>query len=540
VTGEQMRARHRWARAERQPRGEDGAILIIALIFMVVFGLTAGALLTEAQANVKNTVGIRNHETKIYGADAGLQYGLSRLRSDLTLCPNTNAGVMTLPPFTVNGRSITVTCKTIDGSTVGADGFGVITTWPTPASASSPFSLDLTNNNALRKLIGGSAFISGDVNWGPNLTLRAGDFLQETRPSTTCATGGRPAPTIGTGPTPSGQLYFENSDGSVGVGRYEFLCMDPSASPAWPDPPHSPPSSPPPAPTLAPKQIGSCTDFLPGTYTVPPTLVGTSTNYYFESGVYYFDFASPAQWTIKQGTAYGGIPSTSETRKFPVPGDGCASADTRESPNGTGVEFIFGGGSAVYLNTSGDMELFARCPTMTACQHATATAEGTPGLSLVGVPSDWPTTGPGRWDPYTGSCVLAAPCIYLYPLIDMKNGNNPDVGLHGLVYAPAGDVSLAATNDVVANILGGVVAQTLTLQSSASATGLAVSTSGGPGARTIVLTAAAPGLVNGAPPRERQVQAQAVITVQNDANRTVAVQSWRSLACAGSSGCVGQ
>ena len=104
------------------------------------------------------------------------------------------------------------------------------------------------------------------------------------------------------------------------------------------------------------------------------------------------------------------------------------------------------------------------------------------------------------------------------PLMSV-NGGDPDLVVHGMVYAPTSYLDTFATSAPEGeSFQGGLVVQKLNL----SASGLVAAVSAAPGTRSIVVTATAKG-TDGAV----DVTATAVIELDNEAPRTVRVVSWR-------------
>jgi hypothetical protein len=243
--------------------------------------------------------------------------------------------------------------------------------------------------------------------------------------------------------------------------------------------------------------------WYPGTYTGDQSLTGDN---YFASGVYYF---LNGQFTITNGTVYGGHPSASEQgqQSFPASQSTCPQQDP-SGVSGSGVEFVFGGTASMSVATGGKVELFSR---------EGEAAPATPDISMVGVPPDWQGQG---WTPNT-------PGSKSGNLLDMNTGNTTGISIHGLLYAPTSPVFLWATNNVITDSFGGIVASTLEIQSSSSANGhpaISVPVATPPAPRGALITATAQGLV----PAEKPITSTAVIQVGADAARTVRVQSWRT------------
>jgi hypothetical protein len=533
-----------------QRRDEQGATLVIVLIFITVFGLILAGLLTQGDASLQYTNAVSAHEAKVYAADAGVSAVMQQLRQSNQLCPAPGMAGPPIPNLTVNGRTVSVTCTTTSGSTNGAAGYAVITTSTGPNS--------LLLDPAVQKNITGPVYINGQISWGPGLQVTNGDLYQSAS-GTTCTVGG-PKPT-------SGQLAFSPQP------PYDYYCT----TIPLPNPPHNPPAViPSVAPANPPLRSDGCQVWYPGLYTSPPALAPGDN--YFASGVYYFNFTGGGSWDIKQSTVYGGQPSTFEkgqellggvsfadgqttsgsvtftspsanfttadvgrrisgtnipasttiagvvnpttvTLSSQATGSGtalpfaivrppaCAQQDPTGVPgvSGNGVEFVFGGNSSMYIDTQGATELFSRTG---------EAAPATSNMSLVGVPND------GTWSGWNPSTLPAST-----PVVDMKNGDPQRFAIHGMLYAPTDALRLYATNSVISVASGGVVASTLEMESSASASGPVVSIpSVAQTPRVVVITATAQGLVAG----EKPVKSTAVVQVGNDAAKTVTIKSWRT------------
>ena len=470
----------------RRTQGQGGAALIIVLIFISVFGLILSALMTESTVNVKYTTIVGDHEAKVYAADAGVSFGIQQLRQNNTLCPREGATGPPISTLTIDGphgdpRTVEVECSVNSGSTGGLDGYAIITRSPDPDS--------LVLSNAHEKKIDGYVYVTGGVDWGPGLIVTAGDFIHQKQGSS-CLNPPGPKLTLDSPP-------------------YDYYCKSVAEFPR-PNPLYIAPAVPV-VTNPGYTDVGTCRVFRPGMYTSPPTL-RTGDNY-FISGVYYFnlDDADPDNNVInvKQSTIYGGQPSLAEEaeQRFSLPAD-CADQDPPGS--NTGVEFIFGAKAQMAIDTQGQAELFGR------------TGEPSPAssnVSFVAVPladPGWPT-GPGNWVPSS----LASGT----PVLDIKDGDQQDIAIHGVIYVPTAGVELTATNDVLAQAMSGLLVWTLEMKSSASAQGLSVSVAAGhPNPRHIKITATALGTGTG----ERPVQSSAVVEVSNDDSKTVTVESWRT------------
>ncbi len=61
---------------------EDGQVLLLALGFLVFFGLVIGALLTFADASVRSTERLREQRATVYAADGALDAAIQVARTD--------------------------------------------------------------------------------------------------------------------------------------------------------------------------------------------------------------------------------------------------------------------------------------------------------------------------------------------------------------------------------------------------------------------------------------------------------------------------
>src|SRR4051812_8284605 len=141
----------------REQRGDQGASLVIVLAFLAVFGVLVVLLLGQTTTSFGRTLVSRTYNEKSFAADAGVDAAITRLRADDTLCPKAGAtGALT--PLSVNSKTVTVTCRTISGSSAGAGGYALITTDPGGSS------FDTQSGGGGEKRIIGSVYSSGFTN----------------------------------------------------------------------------------------------------------------------------------------------------------------------------------------------------------------------------------------------------------------------------------------------------------------------------------------------------------------------------------------
>lgn len=465
----------------RRLKREEGTSLVIVLIMISVFGLILTALLTEAGASVRYTDSVSSHEKKLYAADAAVALGIQQLQQNIEICPSTGVSE-TIQTTTVNGLPAQVTCETTSGSTASHLGYAVVTM--------SPAANSLTIQSGNAKRIYGPVHVTGNVDgWNKGLDVDSGNFTQ----------------TQGNGCTATADPNLTLDAG------YGFFCnatvptLPTIAVPTMPVAPRA-------ATTFA-----TCKIFYPGRYTSAPAIDVTKVNY-FASGVYYFNFAGPitvAGSGPNDMVVFGGEKASWETAQYSSLLPACAhdtqaiaaAGGSAPEVNGTGVQFIFGGGASLALDNKSKTELFVRTADAT-------TATAAPSFIAVPPTSAWTTAG---YTPNTADTNV----------LNFSSGSDKGFLAHGLVYAPNHNVVLYATNGVDASVLGGVVAWELDLQSSAAGSGLTVSaTDGIPDPRHIIVRGTAPFPASAA--TGRQVVSTAVIQIANDTARTVTVESWRT------------
>jgi hypothetical protein len=105
-------------------REEDGQVLILALAFLVFFGLVIGAMLTFASASVLGTERLREQRSTVYAADGAMDAAIQIGRSDTGVGAYGDARCQ--PP---GSSSATPFLLTTTATTVDATVATVICTW---------------------------------------------------------------------------------------------------------------------------------------------------------------------------------------------------------------------------------------------------------------------------------------------------------------------------------------------------------------------------------------------------------------------------
>jgi Tfp pilus assembly protein PilX len=479
---------------ERRIGEEGGATLVIVLILISVFGLIISGLLTEGGVSVKFTSTVSAHEASVYAADAGVSIGIQQVRQRNELCPDVSSTPQTIPldPDTakINGQSVTVTCQGTSGSALGARGYALIVT-STAAGA-------LSTQSGKAKSIQGPVYVNGGLDLKKDVNIERGFFYQQAG-AHSCALND---------PAPSGVNIVNGT-----TTGYAYACRStpapdvPPGSPgsapdklgAWPVDGHRPPES-----KTSGSPASTCTVWYPGLYESPPVLA--SGNNYFASGVYYFDFdgqftVNEKLWAGERATGPGG--AYIEQPAFAPPTCAVDPAGVPDSGiSGKGAEFAFGKSARFFVGKTGQAEIFGRDDPDPARED---------GNSFVAVPSAW------GWPDQSAAGTT---------VLNSHKGNGPDMAIHGLVYASNQRVELYATSSDHSQILGGVIANTLDIQSSSSVCSDCLQLSvvaGNPAPRRIVIKAVASGTSG-----ERPVESSAVVLIYNDFLKPPTIESWRT------------
>lgn len=486
--------------------GQEGQALVLALMFLTFFGVIVAGLLMDGDLSLKMTSILQTRNDRLFAAHAGIDHGVERLRLDSTLCPfsDDESTWSSLGTIRVGDQDVDVECQADDGAALGAAGYAIVTR----DISQSSFMTQSGENT--EKAVEGSVFLGG-INDSARLNVSDGDVFEKRSPGVTCnSNGDRPQYVVKPKPP------------------YRYRCRDE----AIPDPPHKLPAVKPgynsagavvnaalinPSPVM----IGTtCRVFFPGTYTSPPNFTG-ATDAYFVSGVYYWHNVGEIE--IKTVKVIVGKPDPDGLGYINEDPPGtpvlpCAADETAgvNRPNsGYGGKWILGGNSFIEVdNNTSLIEIFGRYP-------SGAVDEGTANISLMTVPTTLsPAEQSAGWMSTTRSYVgcTSPSCA----ILSVGNGAKPAFSSHGLVYLPNGYVDFYATNQSKAQVVGGILAGRLRLQSSASALGLVISLKSGPRDRNVVMRATAHKIGGGG----TSVVSTAVVTIKNNAARKATIQSW--------------
>jgi hypothetical protein len=441
-------------------RNEDGASLIIALLFVTTVSLVSTGVLTFADSSIRTTVVLRDQASDAYAADGAAKIAVNALRTSSP--PYTNAtgqscltgGALLLPSFpSASAGSAYVTCA------------------PDPASGSGsagPINASNTPANALLALNAASPDEAGIK----VLSTTTGSDAFQTQGSAVSNS------TIytGTGSSAVTNRGTLTSTSSI-VGKYgprdpaaNAGCFGPLSAPvitcatatATPDPGYPPPVADQTVQRTSCAGNGKLVTLSPGLYTSATALSACDNNtLWFKPGVYYFDFGSTSPtWTVNAGSIVGGTPTATLSGANPAIPGSCVSPLTPTGPD-TGVEFVFAGLSRLQIGGTAKVEL---------CGQYSATS---PPIAVYGL-----KTAVGSASAQTGCIIAYTGCAVISPQ-DTQLRNVMYV--QGTVYAPLdlmntsfGQSGGMATGQYIAD--GAIVRSYSTTLSGVSPVGVSVPT----------------------------------------------------------------
>lgn len=310
---------------------EGGSALVLALVFLSIFGVFVSVILSFADTSFRATLAVREQASIHYGADGAIDGAINRLRLDVDAGGEDDDFTCFTPPA-LGGVTVTVRCQGQPGS--GLSSGGTQNSSNTPRNALLSLAPLSSNEAGISNSSNGDLRVHGRVFSNSTITLRGG------------------ASTL----TAEGRVTARGAcDAGVTTTRPPLACNQGSgAIPSGDDPNYSPAVGSP--PTV--RQVPSCgaswlVQFQPGTYDDAVSLSNLMTGgcagkvFWFQPGIYYFDFRRPSvshKWSVQDqnldlvaGTPAGWSTGAPTRPTIPTPG----ACDQEAS----GVQFIFGGDS---------------------------------------------------------------------------------------------------------------------------------------------------------------------------------------------------
>ena len=457
-------------------------MLPLALVLTVTLGAVVVGLAGYTSTSLLYGRKVQDRTYRLAASDAGIRIALEQLRTKAATCTGTT---QTVYSTTVNTKPVTVTCTRTAVLSADATQFAIVVTGVGVPAGSSAFIAAGTNNASNPRQIGGNVYVATPpASLDKPVTITDGDFWYPAAGNGACVD-----------PTYANLTFSPASERGYNCTPSTWQTMFPV--PTLPT-----------LPSIARAATGvvdaqGCTVFSPGVYTSPP-VIGAGTQNFFKPGTYYFNFNG--QIAIKNALVIGGVSGStgagsSPVAKTPTTFDSgwCASAvstaTSAAAPN-TGVTWVLGGGSSIAVDPNGRIELFAP-PRVDALPQMNP--------SIVALQ----TAASGYAANTLGSSGTA--------LIDLQEGSNDGIAVHGGVWGPANWINLGnIAQRANGQFMGGVVIGLMNMQTSASAGNFNMSVLTSPAQLRIRLTAVAD-----------QLTTVQVIALIRPSTGDVSINSWR-------------
>jgi hypothetical protein len=432
-------------------RDDEGAALVIALIFITVVAVVVAAVLALADTGLRTTIALRDQAANAAAADGAAQLAIDSIRHSTYTGPGTcfsGGNSLSLSnyyqPPTGAADSAVITCsqdtgRSVAPNTLSGPGWALLSLGTSPSETG----INIKANN------GGEIDANGDIGAKSNINIDHGQM------------------------NITGKVQASSCSGTI-IATKTVTC-NAAAGAALTDPNYAPPA--------APTQNGSASTcdkkitFQPGLYSDLSVLTAAwNCNkvkvFDFRPGIYYFDYSG--LWTINSGTMVAGAINPLGDTAPTVPG-ACPNQVTSTTPDNTkGVEFVFGGSAHVLFTNNAQVEICGRPDT------------GVPPLAFYGLKS---SIGTGAFQvPAQNGCVTTVfGCDFLQT---DQNASGVGLWVQGTTYVPIATVDLDLRKSTNQFFNDGLVVRTFNLFAPASAvppTPLAAMPAGTVGpARTVI------------------------------------------------------
>jgi hypothetical protein len=423
----------------RTPVPDRGAVLPLVLVCLVVISMVTIAVANYTTASMRYGQVVERRADRLAAADGGLRYAIQKMtKVGHHECPS-------IDPPDVNGAVVTLTCTNVGAGFDDTAGYALILTGE-----------ELPAGTALMSTQGGASTdkrISGLVymqrlafDLQSPVRFENGQLQYSATASSTCP----PSPTIDANGGDPDYIQF-------GIDHFGIVCTtqpwsraaSPTDDPATPDWNEQGKFSPPligPLPVNnpatnnpAPSMVGTCRVFVPGYYTVAPTLGSYN---YFRSGNYVFD---GFQLTIAGSKVTAGKVLTGNGGTQAIPNTACDAAiqgDNVANVTEAGVTFYLKNRASFEIRQNGTFEVLRRKQGKT----------------------------------YVSIHVLDDSLTWNDDVVLQGPGTNKDMALHGMVWAPQASITFSnVANTAEAQMLGGGVLSNIKVDASAGASGLVIS-----------------------------------------------------------------
>jgi len=473
----------------------------------VVIAVVIGAIATYVTSGLRYGRVVEDRADRLAAADGGLRYALELLeQSKYAGCLTSmgNAGYTLEFPAKVNDADVKVTC------TKGATGIGDIKAWAIIVTGEGvppgQWMLQSQAGGGIQKMLGGPVWVTDPsrMDLKAPVTVEDGDIWYYSatgcdNPSLTVDSNLSFTPAYrGTqcNDEPWSKVYENTPD----VGTFAAVGDTANTNPA---------------PKL---DANGCTVFSPGRYTVAPTL---GKNTYFKSGNYYFQNFT---LDVSNAVVTAGWPDFDRWGdKIFVPNYACTGeagkndnfAVTLDQKSGSaaGATFYLGGSAKIEIGNKGSLEVLRRLQTDTEGGNLVSIqALGNCNHALITCAERNIST----------SNFTASTLGYNNDIVNTKSGNNSDLAIHGLLWAPRAQLEFGnVTNAANGQLLGGAAVSRIILQASASVSAFIIRVETAPIDFELKVDSTAT--------KEGESTTMRAIVYINDQGEIGAVNSWRVL-----------
>jgi hypothetical protein len=97
----------------RRAQQEDGAVLLLALIFLTFIGVGAAMLLNYSSTNLQATAKLRPVRANEFASDGAVEGAINKLRQNTALCATAKAGFFAVNPAPLNAQPVVVDCTPV-------------------------------------------------------------------------------------------------------------------------------------------------------------------------------------------------------------------------------------------------------------------------------------------------------------------------------------------------------------------------------------------------------------------------------------------
>lgn len=521
-----------------RPARDQGSVLPLALVITVVMGMVVIAIATYSTTSLRFGHVAENRSDQLSAADAGMRYAIDQLKLRNAACIlDTQEAVLPGVDADFNGASAWVVCERITSGYEGIQAYAAVMTGEGVPADQELISTQAGNSQP--KILGGPVYMSridaSAFALGPQVTIENGPLLYHdgsgdtSQPCTSLKPSQVPA-------VAADKLVFD-PELIFGPACVRTTWMEIWDSPWVPDFTNA---------TAFPERHGevavtanleeaslgafqdvgsggnTCRVFRPGRYTTPPQLNGHDV--YFRSGDYVFDLPTGnSTILVRHGTVTAGKINATVTEPAinelsAVMTNQCKNAQTNDPSPTPGATFYLAGEAHIDVNTNGSFEIHARTqgPTLEESDYVSVQTLCNPNGTWCNANGNGGLAG--RHSTLTAPSGGSVP-----PVLYTNSGNNKEFVSHAYFYAPLAQIEFGnVTNTASQKMLGGLVAATLVLQSSASASNFEISVPTSPITAEIQLTSTAI--------KDGTTTVQAVVEYrpyEDDIEERLRIKSWR-------------